>query len=116
MVIPIGEARVPYFKCVPCKIRVSAAGANTALTDGSCPGCGQSLERVAKLADVLGFRSPNIHDSSIPPRVAERVADISGGSAAAQAQLDADRWLNEGGSLPPEPIAEAIALRRPRMG
>jgi hypothetical protein len=112
MVIPIGEARVPYLKCVPCKIRVSAAGPNTALTDGSCPGCGQSLERVAKLADVLGFRSHNIHDSSIPARV----ADISGGSAAAQAQLDADRWLNEGGSLPPEPIAEAMALRRPRMG
>jgi hypothetical protein len=48
--------------------------------------------------------------------VAERVADISGGSAAAQAQLDADRWLNEGGSLPPEPMAEAMARRKPRMG
>jgi hypothetical protein len=48
--------------------------------------------------------------------VAERVADISGGSAAAQAQLDADRWLNEGGNLPPEPMADAMARRKPRMG
>jgi hypothetical protein len=50
---------------------------------------------------VLGFRCPNEHDSPVPPRVAERPADISGGRAAAQAQLDADRWLGEGGSLPP---------------
>jgi hypothetical protein len=104
---------VPYFKCVSCKIRVSAAGIGRALTAGSCPGCGEPLEPVAKLDEVLRFRSPNLHDSSIPPRVAERVADISGGRAAAEAQLDADRWLNEGGSLAPEAIAEAVALPRP---
>jgi hypothetical protein len=93
---------VPYFKCVSCKIRVSAtAPAGRDLTAGSCPGCGQPLEAVAKLDEVLGFRSPNEHDSPVPPRVAERPADISGGRAAAQAQLDADRWLGEGGSLPP---------------
>jgi hypothetical protein len=43
------------------------------------------------------------------------VTDISGGRAAAEAQLDSDRWLNEGGSLAPEMLAEAVALRiRPR--
>jgi hypothetical protein len=104
---------VPYFKCVPCKIRVSVAGAGTDLTDGSCPGCGLSLEPVAKLTEVLGFRSPNLFDGAVPPRVAERVTDISGGRAAAEAQLDSDRWLNEGGSLAPEMLAEAVALRVP---
>jgi hypothetical protein len=104
---------VPYFKCVSCRIRVSTAGAATDLTDGSCPGCGQSLEPVAKLTDVMGFRSPNLHDRSVPPRIAERMADISGGRAALEAQLDADRWLDEGGALPPEAIAQEVALPRP---
>jgi hypothetical protein len=105
---------VPYFKCVSCRIRVSVAGADTDLAYGSCPGCGQSLETVAKLTEVMGFRSPNLYDSSVPPRIAERMADISGGRAVAEAQLEADRWLDEGGSLPPEAIAEALALPRPR--
>ena len=105
---------MPYFKCVSCKIRVSVAGAATDLARGSCPGCGQSLQPVAKLTEVMGFRSPNLHDSSVPPRIAERMADISGGRAAVDAQLDADRWLDEGGALPPEAIAQAVALPVPR--
>jgi hypothetical protein len=104
---------VPYFKCVPCKIRVSAAGAGTDLTDGSCPGCGLSLEPVAELTEVLGFRSPNVFDATMPPQFAEHVTDISGGRAAAQAQLDSDRWLNEGGTLAPEMLADAVALEIP---
>jgi hypothetical protein len=93
---------------------VSVAGAATDLTDGSCPGCGRSLQPVTKLTDVMGFRSPNLYDRSVPPRIAERMSDISGGRAAAEAQLDADRWLDEGGALPPEAIAEAVALPRPK--
>jgi hypothetical protein len=104
---------VPYFKCVSCRIRVSAAGADADLTGGSCPGCGQALQPVAKLTDVMGFRSPNLHDRSVPPRIAQRMADITGGRAAAEAQLDADRWLDEGGALPPDAIAQAVALPRP---
>jgi hypothetical protein len=105
---------VPYFKCVSCRIRVSVAGAATDLTDGSCPGCGQSLQPVAKLTEVMGFRSPNLYDRSVPPRIAERMSDISGGRAAAEAQLDADRWVDEGGALQREAIAEAVALPRPK--
>jgi hypothetical protein len=93
---------------------VSVAGAATDLTDGSCPGCGRSLQPVAKLTEVMGFRSPNLYDRSVPPRIADRMSDISGGRAAAEAQLDADRWLDEGGALPPEAIAEAVALPRPK--
>jgi hypothetical protein len=107
---------VPYLKCVTCKIRVSGAGAGTDLTDVSCPSCGQALEPVANLAGVLGYRSSNLHDSPAAPRAAGRVADISGGRAAAEADLDADRWLGEGGSLSPEALAEAVALPRPGTG
>jgi hypothetical protein len=104
---------VPYFKCVPCRIRVSVAVTDTDLVDGSCPGCGLSLEPVAKLTDVVGFRSPALFDPAVLPRLAQRVTDISGGRAAAEAQLDSDRWLNDGGSLAPELLAKAIALDIP---
>jgi hypothetical protein len=104
---------VPYFKCVPCKIRVSKAGAGTALTDGSCPACGSALEPVVKLTEVLGFRSPNLFDAAVPPRVAERVADISGGRAAAEAHLETDRWSDEGGRPAPELLADAVELAIP---
>jgi hypothetical protein len=61
------------------------------------------VERVAELTEVLDFRSPDVFDGAVPPRVAERIADITGGRAAAQAQLDTDRML-----------AEAVALPDPR--
>ena len=102
-----------YFKCVPCKIRVSKAGAGTALTDGSCPACGSPLEPVVKLTEVLGFRSPNMFDAEVPPRVAERVADISGGRAAADAHLETDRWFDEGGRGAPELLADAVEPAKP---
>jgi hypothetical protein len=95
---------VPYFKCVPCKIRVPTAGARTALTNGSCPGCGLALEPVVDLTEVLDYRSPNLFDAPVPPRV----ADISGGRAVVDTQLEVDRWLDEGGA--PEPFAEAMDL------
>jgi hypothetical protein len=104
---------VAYLKCVPCKIRVSKAGPGTARTDGSCPACGSALEPVVKLTEVLGFRSPNLFDAEIPPRIAERVADISGGRDAADAHLETDRWLDEGGSFAPEALAEAMELAIP---
>ena len=70
--------------------------------------------RLRKLVEVLGFRcTPNVYDSTVP----KVVADISGGRGAAEAHLDADRWLREGGSLSPEALAEAVALPSlPRTG
>ena len=95
---------MPYLKCVPCKIRVSTAGAGTELTDGSCPGCGLALEPVGKLTDLVGFRVLNLLDPFVPRQVAAPVSDISGGRAVAEAQLETDRW-----------IAAAIALDIPRI-
>lgn len=110
VVTSIRKALVPYFKCVPCKIRVSAAGAHAAVTHGSCPSCGLALDPVVELIEVLGFRTPDLLDASVPPRVGQRVADISGGRPMADAQLEIDRWLDEGGSLAPEALAQAIDL------
>jgi hypothetical protein len=71
---------VPYLKCVACKIRVSEAGAKTDLTTGMCPGCGEPLEPAGPLAELVGFRSPNLHDRSVPPPVAARVIELDAGS------------------------------------
>jgi hypothetical protein len=95
---------VPYFKCASCKIRVSKAGAGTDLAHASCPACGQALQSVASVAELVGFRPPDAREGSVP-RVAQAVADISGGRQAAQANLEAERWLSEGGSLPPDELA-----------
>jgi hypothetical protein len=69
-----------------------------------------ALESVADLNEVMGFRSPNLLDPSVRARVAERVTDISGGRSVAEAQVGIDRWLDEGGSDGPEPLAQAVAL------
>ncbi len=97
---------MPYLKCVPCRIRVPAGGVD--LVDGACPGCGQPLDTVARVSDVMGFRAPASRDPSA--RHPERPSDITGGRAAAEAQLETDRWLDEGGSLPPELLAGVVAL------
>ena len=103
---------MPYFKCVPCRIRVVAPATGADAIDGSCPECGLTLEPVARPIEVLSFHSPNLFDAS-GPRAAEPVADITGGRAAAQAALDSDRLLNEGGSLLPELLAQALAVDLP---
>jgi hypothetical protein len=107
---------VPYLKCVSCRIRVSAAAAGADPTAASCPGCDQPLEPAASLIEVLGFRTPRIHDHSALPRRPDRVSDISGGREAAQAQHDAERWLDDGGRPLASALAESIALPRPRAG
>jgi hypothetical protein len=71
--------------------------------DEPCPGCGLSLEPVASLTEVVGFRSATAFDSSHLPRVAQRVSDISGGRRAAEAQRETERL-----------VAVALALPRPQ--
>jgi hypothetical protein len=71
------------------------------------------LEPASTLTDVMGFRSPYVLSPSVPPRVAGPVADISGGRPVAQAQLDVDRWLDEGGSVASDPLDQAAALGLP---
>ena len=95
---------MPYFKCASCRIRVSKAGAGTDLAHATCPSCGQPLQSVASVAELVGFRPPDARGGSVS-RLAQRVADISGGRRASEAHLDAERWLSEGGSLSPDDLA-----------
>jgi hypothetical protein len=81
------------------------------------------LEPVDELAEIAGFRSIRARDGALddgPPgthqRIAGRVDDFYARREAfiAQARLDAERWLDEGGSFSPEAVAEAMAPPTPR--
>jgi hypothetical protein len=110
---------VPYLKCVPCRIRLDRASPEVTLFDGLCPMCGTRLKRAQDLTELVGFRSFDLAqgDRSFDPpsggrdqfvgRVLDAMADRD--SAQGEAQLDAQRWLDEGGSF----STEAVGRRTP---
>jgi hypothetical protein len=77
---------MPHFKCVGCKTRLYSASAPADLVDRLCPRCGAPLEPVGALAEIVGFQS-------MP--------------------FETERWVDDGGSVSHEPMAEAIALTAP---
>jgi hypothetical protein len=113
-----------HFKCLACKTRLYSAAGPDDLVGDLCPGCGSLLEPVGELAEIAGFRSIKPRDSAAddgPPgrhqRIADRVEDFFARREAilAQARLDAERWIDDGGSFSPEAVAEAMALPRQTM-
>jgi hypothetical protein len=86
-------ALMPYFKCTPCRVRVGGAGPEMDLIDGRCPSCGQRLEPVRQLTEVVGFQSLKLPVSADP----------------GAPQEDLTNWADDGGSL----AAEAVALSLP---
>jgi hypothetical protein len=72
---------------------------------------GPASARLATPAEV------DEHDDTLAvPRVAARLDDLIARPAAiaAQARRDAERWLDDGGSLGPEAMAEAWAVPTPK--
>jgi hypothetical protein len=113
---------MPYLKCVACKTRLYSTESPADLVGDLCPGCGSLLEPVGKLAEVVGFRAIKARDGAADggtpgthQRIAGRVLDLMArrGATHAEAQLDAERWLDDGGSFSPEAVAETMALPAP---
>ena len=109
---------MPHYKCVACKTRLYCAASPADQVGDLCPGCGSLLEPVGELAEIVGFRSIKSRDSAADgeatgthQRIAGRVDDFLAHRKAilAQARLDAERWLDDGGSF----RAEAVAMPRP---
>ena len=113
---------MPHFKCSRCRTRLYSAADPGDLVGDLCPECGSLLEPVGELTEIVGFRSitdrageaderaPGTHQ-----RIAGRVDDFFARREAilAQARLDAERWIDDGGSFSAEAVAEAIALPAP---
>jgi hypothetical protein len=107
---------MPHLKCAACKLRLDAAASRTDTVGDLCPGCGSLMDPVVDLAEVVGFRSirsrrgagdePGAHE-----HIADRVDDFLARRRLilARARLDAQRWIDDGGSFRPE----AVPLPRP---
>src|SRR5512132_3041943 len=101
---------MPHFKCVACKLRLDAAVTRADMVGDLCPGCGSLLAPVGDLSEVVGFRlirtrkaagdAPGAHEH------AARVDDFLARRRLilAQARLDAQRWIDDGGSFRPEAL------------
>ncbi len=84
---------MPYFKCAACRVRINGTGPEMDLIDGRCPSCGQRLEPVRQLTEVVGFQS-----LKLPAPWADPGAP----------QEDLGRWDDEGGSLAREAVALSV--------
>ena len=101
---------MPHFKCVACKTRLYSAAAPADLVGDLCPGCGSLLEPVGERDGAADGSRPRGHQS-----IAGRVDALFARREAllAHARLDAERWVDDGGSFGPETVAQAAALAKP---
>src|SRR5436190_9627268 len=99
---------MPHFKCVACRSRLYSVGNPPTEGGDMCPSCGSLLEPVGELAELVGFRSIALHADAADqpaPDAQEQSSDRLDSFVArreamlAQARLDAERWLDDGGSL-----------------
>lgn len=109
---------MPHYKCVACKTRLYSKGSPADLVGDLCPDCGTLLEPVDEVSEVLGFRSIKARDRAMrrnPRGSHERNADRIGDfltrrqAIVAQAQVDAEQWLDDAGRF----SSAAVALARP---
>jgi hypothetical protein len=112
-----------HFKCVACKTSQSCAARSADGVGDLCPGCGSLLEPVGELAEVFGFRHITSRENRANggpqdrhQRIADRVDDLFARreGSVAEARLDAERWLDDGGSLSTEAVAAATPRPTPR--
>jgi hypothetical protein len=97
--------------CLRCRMRLHASAPELDLLLGMCPICGMSLGRASSGSGVMGFqlfgpRCARDQESSAPPSAVRRPVDLEARRAAAQEDLDAERWLDQGDSVSGEAVAE----------
>jgi hypothetical protein len=109
-----------HFKCADCRTRLHTTAGTPDPVGHLCPECGCLLEPVGKPSEVVGFRSIEPRDDALDgdalgtrKRLSERLGDLIAHRDAtlAQARLDAQYWVDDGGSF----RAEAVALPHPEI-
>jgi len=99
-------------------MRLYSAARPADLVGDLCPGCGSLLEPAGEIAELVGFRAIKLREGAAdesPPsrheRIAGRVEDFfaRGEVILGPARLDADRWIDDGGSFSPEAVAGGVA-------
>jgi hypothetical protein len=97
---------MPEFMCESCGTRLYSAARSADLIDPDCPACGASADPIqaphAGRVRLTALRTPRAAPIGMAPTGHQRVADRFGAfmerGRAAQTRLDAERWLDDGGS------------------
>jgi hypothetical protein len=80
-----------HFKCSRCRSRVQRDLPAADAVDQLCPGCGDPLEAVADLSELIGLRSLQPRDAPVRRTREDRSARISRQIRETIAQHDAER-------------------------
>ena len=88
-----------HFKCLRCRSRVWRDGPAAEHADDLCPGCGDPLEAVAELSELIGLRSLRARPAPTPKtapdrssRIAQQIREmIARNDAERQRRIDAER-------------------------
>jgi len=88
-----------HFRCLRCRSRVWRDGPADHHADDLCPGCGDQLEAVAELSELIGLRLLGTRhgpERRTPPdrsgRISEQIREtIARHDAERQRRIDADR-------------------------
>jgi len=94
-----------HFKCLRCRSRVWRDGPADDHADDLCPGCGDPLEAVAELSELIGLRSlrpRHVPARRTPParsaRISEQIREtIARHDAERQRRIDAASDRGPGG-------------------
>ena len=107
-----GKGEMPDFKCVACRVRLRRPGRDGA--GGPCPICETPLEPVGRLSEIVGFRSMEVGGGEPVEPLARPVGDLTKRRESRTEQVDAELWLDDGGSFDTEAVAAALERLPPR--
>jgi hypothetical protein len=111
---------MPRFICSSCKTGLYSAAHNADLIDSRCPACGgssgearprrrasggQSINRGRRSARISPRSADHRHLAARYGALMDRVHATRVRLEAAQARMDAERWLDDGGSFSPAAVA-----------
>ena len=80
-----------HFRCLRCSSRVWHEGPAAEHADDLCPGCGDPLEAVANLSDLIGLRALTARPAHTRATPGDRSARISQQIRETIARHDAER-------------------------
>ena len=103
---------MPDLKCTACGIRLRAPGGDE--IGELCPLCQAPLEPVGQRSEVVGFRllerGGSAAEDDLSKPLTRPISDLTERRDARieQSQLDAERWLDDGGSFDTQAVTVAL--------
>jgi hypothetical protein len=99
---------MPHYSCESCKTRLYSAARQANLIDPRCASCGVSADHSRSAATRARAPAPIRREASADhKRIVDRFAAfMARGRPDEVARLDAERWLDDGGSFSSEAVEE----------